>query len=289
MSDTQNNPNDRSEQDPRARYREPAYYPDDEISLIDLWNVLLRRRLLILGLTVLCVAVAILYSILATPVYESRAVVLIGKAASIGPVENPDEMVQRLRQDYRVGDESEGEREMPYVEAISLNKREADAVVTISARAETPQEASQFLGQVVDGLLEEHETWFKQTVRLLRDRMDTLVAQSQAFESQIVLIQEEMERVREVNPVQASVLAVESGKLIAQLPGLEGRLNLLQLDLLDSRSYPSKLLRAPTVAVKPIQPRPKLYLAISLVLGLMLGVFAAFFAEFLRNARQETA
>lgn len=288
MSDIQNKPQERAERAPQSRYGEPGYYPDDEISLVDLWNVLTRRRLMILGITVLCVAAAIVYSLLATPVYESRTVVLIGKTASIGPVENPDEMVQRLRQAYRVGDDTEGARQMPFVEAISLNKREADHIVTISARAETPQEASRFLGQVADDVIAEHRTRYEQSVSVLQERLESLNNQSQVFESQIALIQEEMEKVRNVNPVQASVLAVESGKLIAQLPELEERRAQLQLNLLDSRSYPSTLLRAPTLAVKPIHPRPALYVAISLVLGLMLGIFAAFFAEFLNNARRQT-
>jgi capsular polysaccharide biosynthesis protein len=288
MSDIQDKPQERAERAPQPRYGEPGYYPDDEISLVDLWNVLTRRRLVILGIAVLCVAAAIVYSLLATPVYESRTVVLIGKTASIGPVENPDEMVQRLREAYRVGDDTEGEREMPFVEAISLNKREADHIVTISARAETPQEASRFLGQVADDLIAEHRTWYEQSVSVLQERLESLNNQSQVFESQIALIQEEMEKVREVNPVQASVLAVESGKLIAQLPELEERRAQLQLNLLDSRSYPSTLLRAPTLAVTPIHPRPTLYVAIALVLGLMLGIFAAFFAEFLNNARRQT-
>jgi len=273
---------------PHPRYaREPGYYPDDEISLIDLWNVLIRRKLLILALTILSVMAATLYSLVATPIYESQAVVLVGKTPATGPLENPDEMVQRLRQAYRVGDDTEGARAMPYVESISLNKREADHVATITARAETPQQASQFLQTVVDGLIQEHGVRFEQAAALLTSHLESLNSQTDAFQSQIALIQAEMDQVREVNPVQASVLAVESGKLMAQLPELEQRRNQLQLDLLDSRSYASQLLRSPTVAAKPVQPRPKLYIAIALVLGVMLGVFAAFFAEFLTNARRE--
>jgi len=281
-------PTDEPQERPHPRYaRESGYYPEDEISLIDLWNVLMRRKLLILAIAILAVIAATVYSVVATPVYESQAVVLVGKTPATGPLENPDEMVQRLRQAYRVGDDTEGAREMPYVESISLNKREADHVVTLTARAEAPQQASQFLQTVVDGLIQEHGVRFEQAAALIKSHLDSLTSQTEAFQSQIALIQAEMDQVREVNPVQASVLAVESGKLMAQLPNLEQRRNQLQLDLLDSRSYASRLLRSPTVAAKPIQPRPKLYIAMALVLGVMLGVFAAFFAEFLTNARRE--
>jgi len=288
MSDNQNAP---QHQDARETvgYPGPAYYRDDEISLIDLWNVLIRRKWMIAGAMVLCVLAAIMYSMVATPVYESRTVVLIGKVATIGPVENPDEMVQRLLQAYKVGDDTEGGREMPYVEAISLNKRDADHVLTISARAETSQEASRFLSEVVEELLSEHQVWFDQATAVLKGRLDTLNALTRAFESHIVTIQDELNTVRKIDPVQASVMAVESGKLIAQLPDMEERRVNLELNLLDSRSYPTSLLRAPTLTVKPIQPRPKLYVAIALVLGLMLGIFAAFFAEFLKNARTSTS
>jgi capsular polysaccharide biosynthesis protein len=278
---------EQAERQPSPRAREPGYYyPEDEISLVDLWNVLMRRKLLILALTILCVMAATLYSLVTTPIYESQAVVLVGKTPATGPLENPDELIQRLRQAYRVGDDTEGAREMPYVEAISLNKREADHVVTITARAETPQQASQFLQTVIDKLMEEHRVHFEQAAALIKSHLLSLTSQTEAFQSQIALIQAEMDQVREVNPVQASVLAVESGKLMAQLPALEQRRNQLQLDLLDSRSYASQLLRSPTVAAKPVQPRPKLNIAIALVLGVMLGVFGAFFAEFLHAARK---
>jgi LPS O-antigen subunit length determinant protein (WzzB/FepE family) len=273
---------------PHPRYtREPGYYPEDEISLIDLWNVLIRRKLLILAITILAMMAATCTAWSPRP--SMKAKLWFSWARRLPPVrlENPDEMVQRLRQAYRVGDDTEGPREMPFVEAISLNKREADHVVTLTARAEAPQQAGQFLQSVVDGLLEEHRVRFEQAAALIKSHLDSLTSQTEAFQSQIALIQAEMDQVREVNPVQASVLAVESGKLMAQLPGLEQRRNQLQLDLLDSRSYASQLLRSPTVAAKPVQPRPKLYIAIALVLGVMLGVFAAFFAEFLNNARRE--
>ena len=108
MSDTEAPVRSRTEPEPSGRA--PAYYPDDEISLIDLWNVLVRRRWLIAGVTLLCLLVAGLYTTLVTPVYESRSVLLVGKVASIGPVEDPNEMTLRLREAYRVDDDTVGDR-----------------------------------------------------------------------------------------------------------------------------------------------------------------------------------
>src|SRR5690606_33562962 len=143
-----------------------------------------------------------------------------------------------------------------------------DHVITLRARAETPEDASRFLEGVAHEILDAHRASFAAAVAVLEARLESLEIQRQAFESQIALIQEEMERVREVNPVQASVLAVESGKLMAQLPELEGRRAEVELNLLEARSYPTALLRAPTVAIKPVQPRPALYAALGLMLGL---------------------
>jgi len=49
-------PTDEPQERPHPRYaRESGYYPEDEISLIDLWNVLMRRKLLILAISILAV------------------------------------------------------------------------------------------------------------------------------------------------------------------------------------------------------------------------------------------
>ena len=60
---------------PPYYYQPPMAPPEDEISLLDLWQVLVRQWKWISGLTVFAVAAAIVYLLTAPPVYEAQAIV----------------------------------------------------------------------------------------------------------------------------------------------------------------------------------------------------------------------
>jgi LPS O-antigen subunit length determinant protein (WzzB/FepE family) len=54
-----------------------GYYPtDDEISLVDLWRILVKRKNIIIILTAITAICALLYALLATPVYRAKATFL---------------------------------------------------------------------------------------------------------------------------------------------------------------------------------------------------------------------
>lgn len=61
-----------------------AYYPaEDEISLADLWGVLVKRRKVLLAVTAVVTIGAVLYALLATPVYRAEVVFLPPTASDI--------------------------------------------------------------------------------------------------------------------------------------------------------------------------------------------------------------
>jgi len=61
-----------------------AYYPaEDEISLADLWDVLVKRRKVLLAVTAVATVGAVLYALLATPVYRAEVVFLPPTASDI--------------------------------------------------------------------------------------------------------------------------------------------------------------------------------------------------------------
>jgi len=61
-----------------------AYYPaEDEISLADLWGVLVKRRKVLLAVTAVATVGAVLYALLATPVYRAEVVFLPPAASDI--------------------------------------------------------------------------------------------------------------------------------------------------------------------------------------------------------------
>jgi len=61
-----------------------AYYaPEDEINLVDLWKVLVRRKKELFGVAGVVTLGAVLYALLATPVYRAETVFLPPAASDI--------------------------------------------------------------------------------------------------------------------------------------------------------------------------------------------------------------
>lgn len=64
--------------------QQPGYYPpEDEINLIDLVKVLFRQKYIISGLTIAATIGAVLYALIATPVYKAEAVFLPPVASDV--------------------------------------------------------------------------------------------------------------------------------------------------------------------------------------------------------------
>ena len=66
---------------PQQQEHPPAYaYPAiDEISLVDIWLLLVRRKKLIIGTFLICLGITGLAIWLMKPIYESRATIEIAR------------------------------------------------------------------------------------------------------------------------------------------------------------------------------------------------------------------
>ncbi len=99
-SQPQGQPQPRQAQQPLA----PIYdYRDDEISLYELWNILVRRRWLIGAVFVLALVGATFFAVTRTPTYMMDAVVEIGEmpsldGGSLQSIESPASFVSRLNE-----------------------------------------------------------------------------------------------------------------------------------------------------------------------------------------------
>lgn len=78
MNTKQNGTNTRScakLEKPELRQQEPRelYYHDDEINLLEIWQILARRKKIIFGITIMVMSCAFLYAFLTPKVYEAKA------------------------------------------------------------------------------------------------------------------------------------------------------------------------------------------------------------------------
>jgi len=79
----------------------PSYAPDDEISLIDLWLVLVRRKWWVIGVAVAVTGLSLVYAAMQTDVYEYRQAVEIGSRIVDGEnrlIEEPSSVAANLNE-----------------------------------------------------------------------------------------------------------------------------------------------------------------------------------------------
>ena len=267
------------------------YYQDEELDLVDLWLVMTRRRTLFFGILASAMVFAIALIVLMPPVYESRAVVQIGHVGGIGKeggitsVEPSGVLVERLNEEYRVNDTSEGKRDFPLIANVALNKGQQD-IVTITARAHSIEDAQRYLTTVVGKIQREHEQWMQEAVKQQHTRLDLLGDRMTLSHQHMQALNDSIAKLKSSNPLQAAVLLQEKSKFLQELPSMEQEQALLNLSLSRLQTLPTRFLREPTSPISPERPRPVLYLSLALIIGVMGGIMAVFIAEFVTNARR---
>jgi capsular polysaccharide biosynthesis protein len=260
---------------------------DDEIDLIDLWRVLVKRKVIVLVVPIISLLAGILYLLLTPSVYESRAVIQVGQVGQVGQVEIPAILVQRLKEKYRIDDKTVISK-MPNVKGISLDKKGANSVITLLAQDYSAKGAQQYLTFEIQALLGEHALLYNQSMDIQRQRLQSLGKQMSSVNAFIEELSSHIEAVRKLDPAQGAILAVEKGKLLTYAPDLEAQYVTLQLALSDIQSQPTTVLQNPTLPERQAKPKPMLVLVMALMSGLIIGVVAAFIGEFLCKVRLQS-
>lgn len=248
----------------------------DEISIFDLWDILVRRRWWVLGALPLAVLLATAYLMLIQPVFESQSVLRLGRLAA-EPITATDVLVVELRAKYDV---DQSGRPYPYLSGVG---KQGDDVLVLLAKGATPEEARQFLEQVVGELLRTQQQTYDQA-RGLRE------ATLADVDRQLTQLNEEVDRLvsaaanDRLDPAVKALILLQSSSLKTVLPGLYDLHAEYQADLSPLKTYPPEIVRPPTLpgdqASRGLVPT----LILALVAGLAFGIVMAFAVEFLHLA-----
>jgi len=273
----------------------------EEITLKDIWNVLAKHKVLVLAMPLASLLVATTYLLITPAIFESQAVIQIGQvgqaihvgqlgqviqvgqAIQIGQIETPAILVQRLREQYRVGDD-DAIMVMPRISDIRLDKKGANFIILL-AQDYSAKGAQKQLAQAVQALLAEHEKRYHQAMDTQQQRLQSRDKQMQQLKELIASLPMAIEAVRKQDSAQAAMLIIEKANLLTEMSSLESEYYALQLALSEIQSYPTKLLREPTLPERQVKPKSKLMAVFALTVGFLLGIMAAFVAEVLAKAR----
>lgn len=259
-----------------------------EINLADLWLVLVRRKIVIFVVLAATVIGAVAFIALTKPVYESRAVLEIGKIAGSGSIllEDPTVVVRWLREEYRL-DDRDRSSEYPRLDSVEHQTKSGQNIIVLRARDFSTDGAQSFVAGVARRAMERHRILFEEARNVQELRLRDLEEDIGELQAQAKLLENLTKRLHD--GAQAAVVAVERGNLLGTLARLRSERMTLVLSLSAVQSYPSRLIAEPISVEKPIKPRPALYLAMGIVFGVFFGVLGAFGAEFLSKVKNNQA
>ncbi len=264
--------------------RETQDFQEDEISLIDLWRVIAKRKRLILITVAVILSLVGAWLLIAKPIYESRAVLGVGQ---VGPIESPQLIVQRLREEHRVKDRSEGAQTLPAVTEVKTMEKVLANGVEIIAQAHEAQAAQHFLAEVVAKVMKRHQKLFDVGRAEQTKQLEALQQEAERIEQSLALIEHRISALVGSEASLAGLLTLQKDLLVQRLPQIAQQQTTLRLAMSELQSTPTVVLRTPTLPIEPVSPKPVLYMALAGVVGLMLGIFGAFFAEFIGKTRKQ--
>ncbi len=256
---------------------------ESQIDLIEIWNIVARRRYLILGIVLVAVALASGYVLLKAPVFESRARIEVGQIlANDQPMafESTEVLATRLLARYGSIAPDASPRPRPYLAQASAQKG-TSAVIELIAEGDDRDEPADLLETIYREVSNAHRNIYEKNVGALTERLRQLDDQRGAFRLHLQETTGLLESMKERDPVQASLLMLERGRVLTSLSELEAQRPHLVQQLAEPQSRPTRLLNEIAAPAHSSKPRVAAAFTFALVVGLVVGVLFAFFLEFL--------
>lgn len=232
------------------------HYQDDEISLVDLWLTLVKRKSLVLGITAFALAAGTALAFLKPPQYEYRTSIEIGSrimADKSVAIEQPTNTLAKIQESYipavllAHGRANEGD-----VLEIKARTPKNSEIVILTAKG-TEEEGGTFttlLNEIIERLKNDHQriiSTLKAELDIRRRNLENQLAslddQAELIEADKVRLKERAELIKaQIADLQRLVESTEAQyKRAVAKPGNEA--NAMTLLLLDSevRATRSKL------------------------------------------------
>ena len=241
---------------------------EDEISLRDLWEIIAKRKWLVLLSTVVCLGLAAVYVSLTTTVYESRAMVQIGKVAG-QPLDNGLQLASRLMNQYTLVNTEQAKKQMPKLYAVTPDKADG-SILTLEAQGRSPQEAQQYLQGVIQRLLAEGQKRYQQIVGAREAQLTQLQAQYQSMRTSL-----DTKRGKGQVDSTSALLLLEQFRRTDALTAVQASIANLENALAPNNTSPMSVTLSPRYDPIPVAPKRGLILVLAGLAGLVLGVFLA--------------
>jgi len=244
----------------------------DEITLYDLIEVLIRRKVVILGILLASVVIALIYVLTLTPIYSVGARIELGKIGSLP-----------AGADVRTGFSVKGfSIEEPSVVARKIHGKfgvkvssAKTGILYLTKKSKEPGEAVESIEKLIQEFYPKHEEYYQELFRVASDHIKGIKTQLTMIDRQ----QSQLDKLKK-NIKDNSMLMVLSEERNLQTRKVDLQKELVERKLLINGGTPPAILSKPVMPNKPINLRTQHTITLATILGLILGGILAFVMEF---------
>ncbi len=230
---------------------------DDEINLIDYIKVVIKRKWLILGITLTAVLIAGIASMVSPKNYEVSTTLQIGNTTDI--LESTAQVAEKIKSNaYK--NLLEEKLNIENLPEIKTETPQNTNFVSIIIETDNPEQAKQILDEINSLILLEHQEIFNKRESQIKENIKEI-------QDELTLLETKKEYSEGI------------AELRIRLSDLKSALNVFQ--------QPTKVIKAPIVLKNPSGSNLILNIVIAIVLGLFIGVLVAFIKEWWENAKKE--
>lgn len=264
-------------------------HTNHEITLLDLWHTLVRRKWLVLGVSILSAVVAAVTVTLMQPQWEATATIQIGAVGQPGQIiEPPAVAVARMKlksfEDAVLANLVPTGQKTPearlYRRSLKVRVISDTNLIELKVRGYSPASALRSADRTIDYLRKVHQKMSTPAVL----RITQLLAQTKREIDQIKAEREKVVNVAGVKDGAVAQTGFMENIILANIM-IQRNTELRALELakigyeeqLDPMStYPTGHLEKISVSEEPVAPQKDVVILLAAVLGLLLGVMAAF-------------
>ena len=226
---------------------------NDEIDLFELLQKLYERRWIIIGITAFTTALAILVSVLMPKAYKAGAIVGV-KNISISEIREGIKLFYEAYEDKTLKDMLKKVKVSPV----------GNNIAKIEVESASPQLAKENLEKVIELI----------NKRLFLQKLEEI---NKNFNIRLNSIDQ---TIRDINlgnktiydPTKYADLVTEKGQILRWLQNPEFVILLTEIH----------------TSLKPVEPKPVLYISIGFITGLFLGIFVALVLEAIKSRRMNS-
>ncbi len=261
--------------------------PDDEISLHDLWKILIRRKGWILGFPLFAMITAAIVVTFMKPQWDATAVIRIGAVGQVGQqtIEPAAQVVERMKLkafndvvlvSLGLPTNRENPESTLYQDSFQIKSIRGTDLIELKVRGYSQANANRYANAAIDYLKKKHAEMMASAMLSKRQQLEKTVREISQIRSERDRLTKLMGLQEKAGFAESIVLTNTMAILTEDLRSQELIKANLEEQLNPMHTFPTSIIEEISISNKPVAPKKVLIILITGVLGLLIGVMATF-------------